>query len=77
MSPRKPADPWAALDKLLEDNRYMRFSIDTYRNFDDARKRMWNAVLFKENGQLLARAYGDTREEALSGMLKVYGSGVA
>lgn len=75
MKPKVVIEPWAVLDEILKDSPYTRFSIDTYRNFDDARKRQWHAVLFKEKGQLLASAYGATRDLALGALLEAYRAG--
>jgi len=67
---------WEELDAILAANPYTRFSIDTHRDWDDARKRKWQAVLFKEKGQILARAYGGTRSEALTESLRIYREGI-
>lgn len=58
-------DAWDELDRHLADRRYLRFSIDTTRDFSDAKKRQWNAVAFMEKGNCIARVYRPTRDEAV------------
>lgn len=59
------ADAWEELDRQLEKRRYMRISLDTTRDWDDARKRRWNAVAFMEKGQVIARVCYPTRDQAI------------
>lgn len=58
-------DAWAEIDRRLEEDPYLRFSIDTHRNGMDSSKRRWHAVLFREKGNIVSRVYGNSREEAL------------
>jgi hypothetical protein len=61
---------WKRLDELLGKNRYMRFSLDTNRDWDDVTKRQWRAVIYMEGGKILGRATRDTRGEALIAVLE-------
>lgn len=70
ISPGRTADAWIELDRILSKNPYMRFSLDTHRNWDDARRRVWQAVVFMEKGRLLARVYAETRDEAVAGVVR-------
>lgn len=70
-SPGRALDAWAEIDRRLGLDPYLRFSIDTHRNWDDSKKRTWQAVLFRESGKVVSRVYGDTREEALVRLVAV------
>jgi hypothetical protein len=60
---------WQRLDRVLSGNKYMRFSLESTRNWDDATKRQWHAVAFMENGKVVARARRATRDDALAAMV--------
>lgn len=62
----RAADAWAELDVILGDSPYTRFSLNAHRDWDDYRKRKWQAVIFTEKGKILARAYGATKDEAVA-----------
>lgn len=65
ISPGRVADAWVELDRYLRENRYMRLSFDTFRDFDDATKRQWTAVVFMESGKVVVRTRGRTRDEVV------------
>jgi hypothetical protein len=72
MSSGRAQDAWADLDEILKASPYTRFSLDTHRDWDNCRKRKWQAVLCKDNGHVLARAYGDTRDEAVAELVRAH-----
>jgi len=69
-------DAWDVLDQMLAKDPYLRFSIDSHRNWEDSKKRVWKATLSREAGgkakcdALISRASGSTREEALVSMVR-------
>lgn len=64
------AAAWAELHRMLEGDRYMRFSMHSHRDWDDASRRLWDAVLFMEGGRVLARARRSTRDGAAVAVLE-------
>ena len=60
---------WAKLDLILDGSPYIRFSLECHRDFDDAKRKKWHAVIFKESGRLVANAYGLTRDEAVTAVV--------
>lgn len=67
---------WEALDEYLASDRYMRFALDSHRDWDDCRRRAWQAVIFMESGKIVARATSDTRDGAMREVLKKAGKDV-
>lgn len=65
---RAAVDTWTQLDVLLAHSTYLRFSLDSHRDWGDAAKRQWRATLYKETGRVIAKGYGPTREDALAEM---------
>lgn len=63
-------DAWAKLDTMLKEGRYLRFALDTNRDWDDCTKRVWRAVLYMEGGKILARATRPTRDEAVIAVIQ-------
>lgn len=64
------AAAWKRLDELLVERRYMRFSLDTNRDWDDCTKRVWRAVIYMEGGTILARVTRPTRDEAVIAVIQ-------
>jgi hypothetical protein len=62
-------DIWAQLDRILETSPYIRFSLACHRNWDDVTVKTWYAVIFREKGQIIADAYGATRDEAVGAVI--------
>lgn len=63
---------WARVDEILAANPYTYFSVDTSRDWDDAKKRIWRSVFFKEGGKVIVRAHGATRDEAMVNLVQKY-----
>ena len=63
---------WKRIDEILAESPYTLFSIDTSRDYDDAKKRIWRAVFFREGGKVLARAHGLTRDDAAVNLVQQY-----
>jgi hypothetical protein len=76
VSPGRVQEAWAEIDRMLAGDPYLRFSFDSHRNWEDAKKRIWKATLSREAGgkakcdALISRASGETREEALVNMVR-------
>lgn len=64
------AAAWARIDELMAQYRYMRFSLDTNRDWDDCKKRVWRAVIYMESGTILARVTRPTRDEAVIAVIQ-------
>jgi hypothetical protein len=58
---------WEVLEKYLAANPYVRFSLSRGRVTGGGQ--MWQAVLFKETGPVVARASHPERTPALEGLL--------
>lgn len=58
---------WAALDKYLVANPYVRFSLA--RGRVSGGTQMWQAVLFKETGPIVAKASNPDRTAALESLV--------
>lgn len=58
---------WAVLEKYLTANPYVRFSLARGRVSGGAQ--MWQAVLFKETGPVVARASNPDRVAALEALI--------
>lgn len=67
-------DHWAKLDLILGGSPYTRFSLVCHRDWEDAKRKKWHAVIFKETGQMIASAYGLTRDEAVAAVVEKHGS---
>lgn len=68
-TPISPAAAWARIDELMTENRYMRFSLTTNRDWEDCTKRVWRAVLYMESGTILAQAVRPTRDEVVCAVI--------
>lgn len=71
-TPNRLIDVWAALDSILSVDVYTRFSLHAHRDWHDSSIRRWDAILFKEKGQILARAGGATRHEAIAALIRAH-----
>jgi hypothetical protein len=66
---------WAVLDKYLAANPYVRFSLARGRVTGGGQ--MWQAVLFKETGPVVARASNPERTPALEALMAQIAKAVA
>ncbi|MGH8898463.1 MAG: hypothetical protein ACRDZ4_15960 [Egibacteraceae bacterium] len=67
---KAPEEPWDVVDRLLAADRYLRFSLDSMRNWENAWQRQWRAAFYTEGGKVRAKAVAATWLEAVRGAVE-------